>query len=301
MKKLLLATALVACFGAAQAQGVQVYGRLHTIMENSKVGTAGSTTQMVQEGSRFGFRGQENLGNGLRANFTIETGFTSDEQTPTQVGSRTMLVGLGNNNFNVSMGRNKHAFVNLLDKYTPSVHPYANMACAIHGNCQGLRVQNTVFVTATPTKQLMATYQHSFSEVAGKPDTKGARIEFDNRVVAASVATFDDGVSNKSTALGVSYNLTKQLQVAAIRSDDTVLGNASNGTSVHVGYNLTDRLYAFAGHGKKTGFQPETDLSLGASYNFSKRTAAHVRYLNQDTGDVTRDRRTLGFGIEHWF
>lgn len=301
MKKLLLATALVASFGAAQAQDVQVYGRFHTIMENSKAGTAAATTFMTQEGSRIGFRGQENLGGGLRANFTVETGFTSDEQTPTQIGSRTMLVGLGNDVLNVSAGRNKHALVNLLDKYTPSIHPYASMACAIHGSCQGLRVQNTVFVTATPTKQLYATYQHTFNEVAGKPDTKGARVEFDNNTLAVSLATFDDGLTNKSTALGASFNVTKRLQVAAIRSNDTVLGNESNGTSVHVGYKFNQQWYAFAGRGEKTGYQPEKDLAAGATYTLSKRTALHVRYLDQDTGVATRDQRTLGFGVEHWF
>ena len=90
MKKSLLALAAMGAFaGAAQAQSsVTVYGVLDvgyinqksdgtgttatTTASNSFIGTSAETT------SRLGFRGTEDLGSGLKANFVLESEFLAD-------------------------------------------------------------------------------------------------------------------------------------------------------------------------------------------------------------------------------
>lgn len=89
MKKSLLALAVLGAFaGAAAAQSsVTIYGKLDMALAKTNDGTstlAGATTTGdawgldQQAGSRLGFRGTEDLGGGLRANFLIEHRFNND-------------------------------------------------------------------------------------------------------------------------------------------------------------------------------------------------------------------------------
>lgn len=91
MKKNALAIVLSGVFVAmttgVQAASVQVYGLIDTsiVYEHSDPDVAGqkATNKLTMEnaqqfGSRFGLRGSEDLGNGLKLGFTLESGFKSD-------------------------------------------------------------------------------------------------------------------------------------------------------------------------------------------------------------------------------
>src|SRR5690606_22871374 len=94
MKKTLLAAALLAGFaGAAQAEtSVTLYGIIDTGIGYNKIkGDGGSISRVgmingVQSGSRWGLRGTEDLGDGLRAVFTLESGFDSSNGDHAQDG-----------------------------------------------------------------------------------------------------------------------------------------------------------------------------------------------------------------------
>ena len=91
MKKNALAIVLSGVFAAmttgVQAANVQVYGLIDTsiVYEHSDPDVTGqkATNKLTMEnaqqfGSRFGLRGSEDLGNGLKLGFTLESGFKSD-------------------------------------------------------------------------------------------------------------------------------------------------------------------------------------------------------------------------------
>lgn len=87
MRKSLLATALVAAFPAAFAQGaggnpnVELYGILDIGVERIDNGGAATATRVssgISSGSRLGVRGRENLGNGYSAIFTVEMRVEAD-------------------------------------------------------------------------------------------------------------------------------------------------------------------------------------------------------------------------------
>lgn len=94
-----LGTVLGLAAVAASAQ-VRLYGHIDTFYE--RVGTGGGNTlQRVSSGgaavSRWGLRGSEDLGGGLRANYRLETGFNADDgsvQTAGSAFSRWVHVGL---------------------------------------------------------------------------------------------------------------------------------------------------------------------------------------------------------------
>lgn len=119
MKKSLLAMAVLASFaGAAQAQSnVTIYGLVDMALQRQDLGeAAGPTTALdsgIQSGSRLGFKGSEDLGGGLKANFQLEMGINIDEGRSAQGGrafGRQAWVGLSGDFGSVSMGR----------QYTPS-------------------------------------------------------------------------------------------------------------------------------------------------------------------------------------
>ena len=107
MKKTLLAAALALGFtGVAQAEtSVTLYGIIdtgigYTEFDNDRTGVSADRTGLhdgVQQGNRWGLRGSEDLGNGLRAIFQLESGFTLSNGRSAQGGrlfGREASIGL---------------------------------------------------------------------------------------------------------------------------------------------------------------------------------------------------------------
>ena len=130
MKKTLIAfAALTAIAGAAQAQStVTLYGIADAYAARSSVTTrtnnAGvlSSSKLTQSAidsgglanSRFGFRGVEDLGSGLKAVFTMESGVSMDSGAGNGSGgglfSRQAFVGLSGNFGQATLGRHLTAY-----------------------------------------------------------------------------------------------------------------------------------------------------------------------------------------------
>ena len=92
MKKSLAALAVLSAFaGASFAANVTLYGVVDEGLSFSSVRTDGADrvnklelASGIQSGSRWGIKGSEDLGNGLSANFILESGFNVDAGTLAQ-------------------------------------------------------------------------------------------------------------------------------------------------------------------------------------------------------------------------
>lgn len=122
MNRTVLALAVLGAFaGAAAAQSsVTLYGRVEANVTNSKPGSnvnGGDSVWRLDNGgdnsglggSRFGFRGVEDLGSGLRAYFVLESGFRADTGAfgnATRIFDRSAYVALGSSSLgDVRFGR----------------------------------------------------------------------------------------------------------------------------------------------------------------------------------------------------
>jgi predicted porin len=77
MQRTLIVAALsVLAAGSALAQETTIYGRINTSIERIKVDGV-TSTEMLNNASRIGFKGGEDLGGGLKAGFQLEHGFDS--------------------------------------------------------------------------------------------------------------------------------------------------------------------------------------------------------------------------------
>ena len=289
---------------AAQANNhVQLYGSVNQFITKDQVGSTPSVTRMDSESSRFGLRGSENLGNGLRARFIVETGVRSDDPqaAPTFLGNRESKAGLVTEHFSVDLGRGKHALMTLIDKHNPFLIPYTFGVLDTH-NVQGLRTSNTVFLAAKPIKGFNVQYEHGFSEVTGRDPVQVVRADYDSNQFSLGVVKYEDvNNRNKSEMVAGQLRPSKETTLYGMYSRDTTTGQESTGKTVALAQKLTPVLTAMASFGQREGFNANKAVNLGLTYDFSKRTALHARYLDANYVADARDRKQVSLGLSHSF
>ncbi|WP_293765038.1 porin [uncultured Aquitalea sp.] len=101
MKKLVLAAAIAAALPVIAQADVTIYGSIRGGLDSMKSADTGfkSQTGVDDFGSRLGFKGNEDLGNGLKAIWQVESGFNIDGVATAgsgagTFGTRTTFVGL---------------------------------------------------------------------------------------------------------------------------------------------------------------------------------------------------------------
>jgi len=116
MQKKLIALAVASLVSApvfAQSQ-VSIYGVVDQAVDSGNYGGTGGRVQRLTSGgystSRLGFKGGEDLGNGMKANFVLETGLFADtgmlDNANGQFWQRTATIGLSGSNWgSVNLGR----------------------------------------------------------------------------------------------------------------------------------------------------------------------------------------------------
>ena len=104
LSRLMLAAVAVCGTSAVMAQSsVTIYGRVNTTIEQQKLGD-NKATGVANNNSRIGFKGVEDLGNGLKAGFQLEAGFGSDDGSGPLTFKRQSEVNLSGNFGMVRLG-----------------------------------------------------------------------------------------------------------------------------------------------------------------------------------------------------
>ncbi|MBL8387705.1 MAG: porin [Hydrogenophaga sp.] len=331
MKKRLIALAVAAASGAAMAQStVTVYGRLDGAVGTIKKLGGSSDNKMFSGGDvglttpRLGFRGTEDLGGGLKANFKLEQRInidTGETQAPSFKGETT--VGLSGGFGSVRVGR-------MLTVYD-DVRGLSNSRSLWDSNT--FTPNSAVFKTSSSTKTKNADYAsransqirydlpemggvyggltYAFEQTAGAKDTiTGLNLGYKTGGLNAALGYQNEKTKNKYTILAASYDFgafaisggynTRKGAVAA-DGKDTEYGIGFEvplgAVSLSLGF-ASGETKNVAKASKSSGF------GIGARYALSKRTSLYGGYSavqEKTQGVKSADTKVFALGLRHDF
>jgi len=320
--KLAALSVLALAAGAACAQSsVTLYGVIDTGVEriSNYQGSTSSVTRMPGQAggqlpSRWGVRGSEDLGNGLKANFVLESGFSPDKGTNNtnqggRLFGRSAWVGLAGQWGQVSVGRQYTMyFWSLLDAdpIGPAIYGLGSLDSGIPGS----RSDNTVAYKGTFSGFTVGgTYSfgrdstNCVGEVAG--DTKACRemsvlVKYDSAMWGVSLVNDQQrGGTGGTGGLTLSSQTDKRTGLNGyVKLGDAKLsvGNIRRNNQGSVSTNLTPKtdlsfveaVYAFTpsftldGVVARLKYKESADNSkatiyaVRGAYSLSKRTALYA-------------------------
>lgn len=307
-KKIALIAALAACFAsAAQAQGnVTVYGRLNITAERQDL-DGNTQTLLADNSSRIGFKGTEDLGNGLKAGFVLESGFDATTgQSKARFWGRESTVNLSSAQYGtVRLGNltASEAYFATADYVSMHNHDTGTSADAFYGYAaQAAEVatghlSNAIGYTSPTINGFRGDVQ------VGLNDGEG-----DRRLSLA--ANYDAGPLH----LGAGYEEFNGLKVFAVRGlyemgpwtfggyvesdsgsaevdslNNAALATDAKRTNVRVSTMYVmgaSEFHASYGNAGKIGGRADTgadQYTLGYNYNLSKRTKLYGYYTDIKT------------------
>lgn len=318
--------------GLAQAQSsVTVYGIVDAAVARSSNGDGLSRSELVSgqgSASRIGFRGVEDLGDGLRALFALEGGINVDSGTGGGAGggfvlTRQSWVGLAGRLGQLSLGRQFRPEARVVF----AMDPFDAGSVASPPNTYSntvFRVDNAVVYETPRVGGFLARAMVAFGEspggVRGALDDAGFSLQYDGGPLY--VAYGYDGRKNAANtgrrtwhSVGGSYAFVgvKLYGALRMRKEQAV---ALDERSYWVGFSVPVGLWTVMGTAGGVDDRSAADrdargASLGAEYALSKRTAAYGRYgrvenrrgasFNLDNGLNGSKPSSLAVGLRHRF
>ena len=350
MKKSLIALAALAAVGAASAQSsVTLYGVIDTNYGWARTteknwnapgtGTVKTTTTGLNaaggnmSGSRWGLKGQEDLGNGLSAVFNVEAGFSStdgafSDSDASGVGfGRRAVVGLKGGFGQVLLGRDYTPLDDLLggngfqaiDLSTYNTDPltgsdlYTGRANGIHysGNFSGVGVKAFASYDREKVSNDLGTTSDTRGEGYGLnltygngPFAIGGGVQqFKDKVTVAGTST---SVKNTEYAVAATYDFNVAKLYGHYAGNDPDVGETmhqySLGVAVPFGAATLGAQYAYNKQGDYEGH----DFVLQGTYALSKRTDLYARAGRYNSWEFKAEDRSVksdvvAVGIRHRF
>jgi predicted porin len=325
---------------AALAQStVTLYGRMDTSFENSKTGSV-SQTLIMGNASRFGVKGTEDLGGGLKAFFGLEAAISSDTGATTSPMYRNSFVGIGGDFGVVNIGR--------IDSAAPSRTPvYAilgrNVEYVIH-DAGATAIGSSIFNARTRVSNAIGYASPVISNFVfraghylngeGLPETAAGPIRFESDYKQTEVS-LNYGEGGGPLGLGIGYGTDSKrggallndftnkwmlvgsydfgdIRAWAVYSRDNFQGNALSRSKV--GAQMIGASWDVTPNSKIMGNYIRKDVQrdpagklkrfqAGYSYKMSNRTSLYAFYDRNDPNNrVANDViRVYGVGIQHNF
>ncbi|TSE34295.1 porin [Tepidimonas charontis] len=341
MKKTLLALAAALVASGAFAQSnVTLYGRVDLSVGSVKDDGTGATsndlvnktrgktvTRMFHGGdgglttSRWGLRGTEDLGGGLKAGFQLENRFNADtgaSQDPYFRGesSLSLMGGFGE----VKLGRSTTVYDDVRtlgqsrDVFNSAFTASANGVFKSGGDYAS-RFDNKISYYSPNMGGFYAAIDYAFDEKAGVSEDKHA-LKFGYKDKAFEVALGHQNEKDKKdkyTVLAAMYDFGSFSMSGSINRRS---GTAANGDDEEYALGVTVPMGAFAFSGgyaysktkHSTGGAKDgkaNGFALGMTYSLSKRTRVYAGWRDVEvknaSGVKTKDERLYAVGVRHDF
>ncbi|WP_036177384.1 porin [Massilia sp. 9096] len=323
MRKTIIITALLGAITQTSfaQSNVTIYGLLDAGIEAERGGAAGNIVKVssgIASASRLGFKGTEDLGNGLSALFVLESGILIDTGASDVAGqafNRQAFVGLKSNKLgSVTLGRQYTLTYNALgqvgDPFAAGLAGSAKNLFPVAG--ANLRANNSIVYSSPTANGFTAEALYSVGEVSGN-STAGrqfnlglnyasgplsARLAYNNRNNdTATVTTNSIGhntlfVANydfKVAKLFFAYSADKGMNSAPLNNaTPRPYGRVFNpslegddlllGAQIPVGTAGTLITSYIRKNDKTAENQDARQYALGYVYALSKRTSAYASY-----------------------
>jgi len=301
MKKSLIALAALASTAAFAQSSVTIYGKADIGVARS----IGSTVTELKQasGSRLGFRGTEDLGGGLRANFTYEHRFLPDTGAVASAASYwngRAIVGLQGGFGRVDMGRDyAAAFWTALGGDVFGYDGVANNAATAGAGNQTVRFDNVVSYTS-PSLSGFTVQASSALKEAGAKNGTSLRLAYANGPISASFATERGQAGQKYNGFGAAYNMGAATVNALVSRGESAAGVESDGMLlglvVPMGALSLKASYATL---ETNNVKTVSQLGLGMRYALSKRTDIYSSYGRNSK--AAANKSGLELGLQHNF
>ncbi|WP_175776270.1 porin [Burkholderia anthina] len=336
MKKLALSTLSLALLGAAGAAHAQSSVTLYGVIDTSIAlvhGNDGQANNMVQmlsgnlQGSRWGLKGAEDLGGGLKAIFQIENGFnpgTGKLSATNTIFNRQAYVGLQSNQYGtLTLGRQYDPVVDLVQAVTADNYFGSFFATPgdVDNNDNSLRVSNAIKYASPVWGGFQFEGLYGLSGVAGKPgsgQTWSVAAAYNNGPIGLAAGYFYANNPSTLTATGVrggwtsttsdaifdgpinsGYTTAKSIGIAQV-AGQYALGPVTLGLGYSNAQYKADGFSTFGSTEKyNTGrafvtYQVTPPLLLGLGYSYTKASGNTDAKYHQVSlgGDYSLSKRT---------
>ena len=298
MQKKIIALAIAAAFSApvVAMADVSLFGSFDAGYASTK-DTAGISTTGMSTGTyatnNWGFKGSDDLGDGMKSTFQIESGFATNSGDGKTIGDRGIAVGLSAGWGAVVLGGNQYSTSFKVNK---NFDPLGYKYIAVTG-------MGAVAAGANGRHDNDVAYTGQFGNVQVIAD-KTFNVSVDGNSVGNTTAV---GAVYKSGAIsaGASYSTTekKVVQAGIVAANAPVFGEnaavtaaaAVTAMSVGAGFNFGDgSVSALYNSSKADGATDSTVTTVvGATYNVSNKIGVGAALYNQALGSVDAYKRTM--------
>ncbi|MGA7781869.1 MAG: porin [Paraburkholderia sp.] len=344
MKRIALSTLSLSLLGAASVahaqSSVTLYGTIdtaityvHNASGNQSLWSVGNASNGDLSGTRWGLKGQEDLGGGLKAIFQLENGFnpsTGALGQGSRLFGRQAFVGLESDQFGtVTLGRQYDPLVDMVQGITAD--NYFGSAFATPGDVDNYdnssRTNNAVKYVSPVYSGLQVEGMYAFGGVAGQTgsgQTWSAAATYnngpfslaagyfvaDNPSVTGAQRTTWGGTSDGTfdgSLINLGYQTAKSINIARV-AGQYVAGPFTFGLSYSNSQYKADAQSAFASTEKyNTGngflnYQATPAMLVGVGYTYTKSSGDTGASYNQVSvgADYNLSKRTDVYLVGAW-
>jgi len=322
----IIAAISVMAAGSALAQNsVTIYGRLNLSAEQQKnVNAVGTQSVLQNSASRIGFKGNEDLGGGLKAGFQLESGFSPDtgaaaasfwgRQSEVNLSGAFGTIRLGNftseayyatadyismHNHDTGTSEDKlYAYVGRNTNKIAYRTPELVKGLTLEGSVSAGEGQRANGRTVTRGYDLAANWNLGALQLGAGYEKNGNAEQFAVRVLyemgpVVLGAYFQDDTDGYGDRFGErkSYRISAAYNVGA--------------SEFHLNYGIANDYSRLAG-------SKANQFTAGYNYNLSKRTKVYAFYTKVDNGSLSyfgstnsrgqvQDPNVLAVGVRHNF
>ena len=305
MKKSLIALAAAAATGAAFAQSsVTLYGVADIGFQKvTGVSAKLNSSSTLNNGtSRWGVRGVEDLGGGLKASFNFEQGLSLDDGAASSGFARAAYMALGGGFGELSLGRRLNPAHSTAAAWElTGTANYSAVASQFGAVLNGIRYNNMVMYTSPSFGGVTLQYAHVLKGDRA-PSPNKATNDLSLRYAAGPLAVAANYNKNGEDSEG-SWHVGGRYDFGFVKVAASYIDPKNTAKGFTVGASAPFGPFTFTVDLARDTKAKDTDLVVESKYALSKRTFFYAAYLNDGNkkAGALGGKNGFGLGVRHNF